>query len=159
VFQIGYSTSLTQGITLLLVIHWRAETAGETVVPTRYLSGHTGIPNPTAVKTLKSLSAAGILLTREGAGGGSQLARPISQITLLDVFLAVEQDTPLFKMHGGIRCDSPEVCALQSRMERCIDEASDAMKQALKNITLKDIWVGEADLPAEPAEKTKPERI
>ena len=90
----SYSTSFTQGITLVLTLHAMQENTGKTITPTKLLAEYAGIPFASAVKTLKSLSSAGITATKEGAGGGSMLAKSISQITLLDIFIAVEQDAP-----------------------------------------------------------------
>jgi len=141
--KISYSTSFTQGITLLLVIHALNETNGDKTVPTKLLAEYAGIPFASAVKTLKSLSASGVTSTKEGAGGGSMLAKPISQITLFDVFMAVEQDSPLFKMHTGINCDHDIVDVLKKRVEICIGNAANAMKDSLRSVTLESIWTGE----------------
>ncbi|MDR1068439.1 MAG: Rrf2 family transcriptional regulator [Clostridiales Family XIII bacterium] len=138
----AYSTSFTQGITLLLVIHALRAANGDKAVPTKALAGYAGIPFASAVKTLKGLSSAGITVTKEGAGGGSMLAKPISRITLLDVFTAVEQDTSLFKMHTGINCDHDIVDDLKERLEVCIGKAAGAMKDSLRRVTLADIWTG-----------------
>jgi Rrf2 family protein len=140
--MMAYSTAFTQGITLLLVIHSLNEANTEKVVPTKLLAEYAGIPFASAVKTLKSLSSAGITVTKEGVGGGSMLAKPIPQITLLDVFLAVEQDAPLFKTHTGINCDHPINPVLKKRVELCISNAADAMKDSLRGVTLENIWEG-----------------
>ncbi|MDR1131997.1 MAG: Rrf2 family transcriptional regulator [Oscillospiraceae bacterium] len=138
----AYSTSFTQSITLLLVIHSLNEANGDKAVPTKLLAEYAGIPFASAVKTLKSLSSAGITATKEGAGGGSMLAKPVSRITLLDIFMAVEQDTPLFKMHTGINCDHAIVDDLKQRVELCISSAADTMKDSLRRISLENIWTG-----------------
>lgn len=49
-------------------------------------------------RSLGDLHRAGLVNVRHGAGAGWSLARASEQITLLDVFTAVEQD-PLFAMH------------------------------------------------------------
>jgi DNA-binding IscR family transcriptional regulator len=138
----GYSTSFTQGITLLLTLHAMQTNTGNAITPTKLLAKYAGIPFASAVKTLKSLSSAGITVTKEGVGGGSMLAKPIPQITLLDVFLAVEQDAPLFKTHAGINCDHPLAPVLKKRVELCISNAADAMKDSLGRVTLEHIWEG-----------------
>jgi|GEM_PF-555105 len=139
----GYSTSFTQGITLLLTLHAMQVNTNESIMPTKLLAEYAGIPFASAVKTLKSLSSAGIIATKEGAGGGSMLAKPVSQITLLDVFMAVEQDYPLFKMHTGINCGLDIANDLKKRVEICIGNAADAMKDSLRRVTLENIWTGE----------------
>ena len=138
----GYSTSFTQGITLLLTLHAMQENTGNTITPTKLLAEYAGIPFASAVKTLKSLSSAGITSTKEGVGGGSMLAKPMLQITLLDIFMAVEQDATLFKLHTGINCDQTKIEGLKKRVEVCIENAAAAMKESLRNVTLEDIWTG-----------------
>ncbi|MDR2655954.1 MAG: Rrf2 family transcriptional regulator [Oscillospiraceae bacterium] len=140
---IGYSTSFTQGITLLLTIHSLNEANGAQAVPSKLLAEYAGIPFASAVKTLKSLSAAGIASSKEGAGGGAFLAKPVSEITLLDIFTAVEQDTTLFKLHTGINCDQSHVDNLKKRVEVCIADAANAMKESLRGVTLENIWTGD----------------
>lgn len=48
------------------------------------------IPGPFLAKIISQLSLAGLLTTHRGAGGGVTLARPASQISLLQVIEALE---------------------------------------------------------------------
>jgi Rrf2 family protein len=112
-------------------------------VSTKLLAEYAGIPFASAVKTLKNLSAAGLTVSKEGAGGGTLLAKPVAQITLLDIFTAVEQDSTLFKMHTGINCDQVHVDGLKKRVELCIADAANAMRESLRGVTLENIWTGE----------------
>jgi FeS assembly SUF system regulator len=54
------------------------------------LSEETGIPLPTVQKLVSRLSAAGLLRSIRGAGGGFKLARPAAAINLADVIEAIE---------------------------------------------------------------------
>lgn len=54
------------------------------------LAGETGIPLPTVQKLVSKLSAAGLLRSVRGAGGGFKLARPAAAVTLADIIEAVE---------------------------------------------------------------------
>lgn len=54
------------------------------------LSGETGVPLPTAQKLVSRLSAAGLLESARGTGGGFRLSRPPSAISLADIVEAVE---------------------------------------------------------------------
>jgi Rrf2 family protein len=55
--------------------------------------------NPVIIRrSLGDLRRAGLVQVRHGTGSGWSLAREPSEITLLDVYEAVEQD-PLFAMH------------------------------------------------------------
>jgi len=54
------------------------------------LAAETGLPAPTVQKLVSKLSAAGLLRSVRGAGGGLQLARPAAAISLADIVEAVE---------------------------------------------------------------------
>ena len=54
------------------------------------LAEATGLPLPTVQKLVSRLSAAGLLRSIRGAGGGLQLARPAAAITVADIVEAVE---------------------------------------------------------------------
>lgn len=54
------------------------------------LAEETGIPLPTVQKLVSRLSAAGLLRSVRGAGGGFGLARPAAAVTLADIIEAVE---------------------------------------------------------------------
>lgn len=54
------------------------------------LAAETGLPVPTVQKLVSRLSAAGLLRSIRGAGGGLQLARPPAAITLADIIEAIE---------------------------------------------------------------------
>jgi len=54
------------------------------------LADETGVPLPTAQKLMGRLAAAGLLSSARGTGGGFQLARDVSAISLADIIEAVE---------------------------------------------------------------------
>lgn len=54
------------------------------------LAEQTGVPLPTVQKLVSRLSAAGLIETVRGTGGGLRLARPPATITLADMIEAVE---------------------------------------------------------------------
>ncbi|WP_374528826.1 SUF system Fe-S cluster assembly regulator [Novosphingobium sp.] len=54
------------------------------------LAEETGLPVPTVQKLVSRLTAAGLLRSSRGVGGGLKLARPAAAITLADIIEAVE---------------------------------------------------------------------
>ena len=54
------------------------------------LAAETGLPVPTVQKVVSLLTAAGLLRSARGAGGGLKLARPAAAISLADIVEAVE---------------------------------------------------------------------
>ena len=67
-----------------------ARHCGHARVSAAQLAEETGLPAPTVQKLVSKLSAAGLLRSVRGAGGGLQLARPAAAISLADIVEAVE---------------------------------------------------------------------
>lgn len=74
------------------------------------LAAETGLPTPTVQKLVSKLTAAGLLRTARGAGGGLQLARPAAAISLADIVEAVEGPIALTSCVEPSRQD----CALEA---------------------------------------------
>lgn len=54
------------------------------------LAGETGLPLPTVQKLVSKLSAAGLIESARGTGGGFRLARPAAAISVADIVEAIE---------------------------------------------------------------------
>ena len=67
-----------------------ARHCGGSRVSAAQLAEETGLPAPTVQKLVSRLTAAGLLRSSRGAGGGLKLARPAAAITLADIIEAVE---------------------------------------------------------------------
>lgn len=67
-----------------------ARHCGHARVNAAQLAEETGLPAPTVQKLVSKLSAAGLLKSVRGAGGGFKLARPAAAISLADIVEAVE---------------------------------------------------------------------
>ena len=55
------------------------------------------VPGPYLAKQLQALRRSGILESVRGKGGGYRLARPVDQISLLDIVRAIEGPEPAFR--------------------------------------------------------------
>lgn len=96
--------------------------------------------NPVIIrKTLGQLKDAHIVTVEAGVGGAS-LARPANQITLLDVYRAVEcVDGTLFNFHPN----SNEACPVGRNIHKVLDAellaAQQALEERLAKTTLADL--------------------
>ena len=109
-------------------------------VSAKTISECMNIPAPTVVKILKNLNAAGIMATKEGAKGGVLLAKPVTKITLLDIFLAIEHETSLFKTQLDFFVENQQVDDVRLKIANCLQDAEKAMKESLKKTTLADLY-------------------
>lgn len=67
-----------------------ARHCGHARVNAAQLAEETGLPAPTVQKLVSRLTAAGLLRSSRGVGGGLKLARPAAAINLADIIEAVE---------------------------------------------------------------------
>lgn len=63
---------------------------GDGRVSAAELASETGLPVPTVQRLVSKLTAAGLLRSVRGAGGGLQLGRPAAAINVADIVEAVE---------------------------------------------------------------------
>jgi len=108
--------------------------AGGARVSAQQLADETGLPVPTVQKLVSKLSAAGLLKSVRGLGGGLKLARPAAAITLADIVEAVEGPiamTPC-SVHGRHDCTLEAHCSVR-RHWPAIDPA---LRGALAGVSL-----------------------
>jgi Rrf2 family protein len=85
--------------------------------------------NPVIIRrSLGDLRRAGLVAVRHGAGAGWTLARHPAQITLLDVYDAVERD-PLFGMH---RTEPNQECPVGRGIRPALGDLYAEVEQALR---------------------------
>ncbi|MBX7536612.1 SUF system Fe-S cluster assembly regulator [Qipengyuania flava] len=96
------------------------------------LAAETGLPVPTVQKLVSKLTAAGLLRSVRGAGGGLQLARPAAAITLADIVEAVEGPIALTACVDGGDCTVEHDCRVRPHWPM----VNKALRGALANISL-----------------------
>ncbi|AXJ95938.1 MULTISPECIES: SUF system Fe-S cluster assembly regulator [unclassified Sphingomonas] len=98
------------------------------------LAEETGVPLPTAQKLVSRLSAAGLLASARGTGGGVALARPAAAISLADIVEAVEGPIQMTACVDGAALD----CAIdhQCHVKPHWGVVNAAVRGALANVSL-----------------------
>ena len=115
-----------------MVVATRLSAAAVRTVPE--LAAATGVPEPTVAKVLKSLAIAGVVESRRGARGGYRLARPLAEISVVDVIAGIDGPIALTACVDGGTCGHCN-CILRGRW----DVVNDAIAQALGAISLADM--------------------
>jgi len=134
----AYSVSISQAISIIVYIAVKMKECKFEFLTTKAISEKLNIALPTAVKILNSLTIAGLTMTREGAKGGVLLAKLPSEITLLDIFLAIEHERPLFKTKFDFNIEGENVSILKEKISNCLVDAEAEMKNSLKKIKVED---------------------
>ena len=90
-------------------------------------------------RTLAKLSKSGLIETAKGKNGFCKLARKPSEISLLDIYLAV--DAPkAFSIHQYEETKQCSVsCHIKSALEKALNKTQQGMEEGLAKITLANL--------------------
>ena len=135
----SYSLAYTQAIMAVLYVADKIQQGMFEFVPTKQLSVDLNIPQPSAVKILQSLNRAGLIETREGSRGGIRLAKPAENITLLDIFNAIESERPLFRLDLQVHVTGLKPTRAQEKICTHLQSAEEVMKTQLAQKTIEDL--------------------
>ena len=132
----SYSLAFTQALAATIYLADRVQQHASAFTPTTQLAQDLNIPRPSAVKILQSLSQAGIVETREGAKGGVRLARSAEDVTVLDIFTAIEGERPLFHKELKFNVQGRKPRQAQRVISTILGDAEVAMKSDLQATTI-----------------------
>jgi len=135
----SYSLAFSKAILVVLFVADKVKQGMYEFVPTKVISEALNIAGPTAVKILQSLNRAGIIETREGARGGVRLARKMEDITVLDIFNAIEQERPLFRTDLNLNVTGQKPTRSQKAVLSVLKNAETEMKNRLSAVSLADL--------------------
>jgi FeS assembly SUF system regulator len=98
------------------------------------LADETGLPLPTVQKLVSKLSAAGLIESTRGTGGGFRLARPPATITLADIVEAIEGPIAMTACveAGRHDCSIEEKCQVKPHW----NAVNNAVRGALASVSL-----------------------
>ena len=109
-------------------------------VTSDFLAGSTNV-NPVIIrKILSQLKSAGLVEVARGSGGAS-IAKPLGEITFLDIYNAVEcvENGELFHFHENPSVDCPVGRNIHMILDDKLLRVQQAMEKELASITLEDI--------------------
>jgi DNA-binding IscR family transcriptional regulator len=113
---------------------------GQMRVTSDVLSGSTGVNAVIVRNVLGQLRNAGIVETRQGSGG-AHLAKALDEITLYDIYKAVDciDDEGLFHFHENPNVDCPVGRNIHKAMDVRLEAAQAALENELKSTTLAQV--------------------
>ncbi|MBO6159332.1 MAG: Rrf2 family transcriptional regulator [Firmicutes bacterium] len=113
-------------------------------VNSEFLAGSIGV-NPVIVRTVISqLREAGLVKTQRGSSG-AELAKPLNEITLYDIYKAVgsvDEKEGLFHFHEQPNPDCPVGRNIHSLLDDKLKAIQDAMEAEMKKYTVADLDAG-----------------
>ena len=109
---------------------------GDAVQTAPGIARGTGVPEPTVAKVLKALAGSGLVSSQRGARGGYRLARPLNEMPVSDVIVAIDGPIAMTAcVDGSDSCEAHALCPLRGRWTL----VNDAVRDALSSITLADM--------------------
>lgn len=127
-----FSTRFPVAVHILLCI---AVFDGQNKTTSAFIAGSVGV-NPVIVRgTLGKLKSAGIVHVDAGVGG-AHLAKDAKDISLLDVFQAVEENESAFHLHENPNPACPVGRNVHAVLEHNLAMVDKAMQDQLSQITL-----------------------
>lgn len=90
-------------------------------------------------RSLGELQRAGLVTVRRGTGAGFSLGRPATEITLLDVWLAVSPEPLLALHHSEPNLQCPVGRGIRPVLTELYEEATDTFRAALARWTVADV--------------------
>lgn len=130
------SSRFAVGIHILTLI----ELNKEGVTSSEFLASSVNT-NPAVIRKLMGmLKKAGLIEVHPGIAG-AKLAKELSDITLFDVYKAVNvvQEKELFSIHESPHPECPVGRNIQNTIEPLFTAAQLAMEKVLRNVTLEDV--------------------
>jgi len=135
----SYSLAFTQSIYVVMYVADKVEQGMFEFISTQQLSDDLNLAPSSTGSILRRLTRAGIIESREGAKGGVRLALPPAEVTVLEVFEAIEQGKPLFQGNVRLRVSGQKPTRAGEQINRIFTDAEDAMKQRLAATTIADM--------------------
>lgn len=95
----------------------------------------TKVPKAYLSKVLQGLSRGGIVQSQRGVGGGASLAKPVNELSILDVVNAVDPIHRIKKCPLGLESHGVNLCPLHFRL----DQALAMVEKAFADSTLAEV--------------------
>jgi Rrf2 family protein len=119
------------------VAYMAAQKVTDKPVASHKIAQERGIPERFLLKVLKPLVSARVLRSTKGPNGGYHLAKPASDITMLEIVEAVD---------GTIRGHAPPTRenngALNAKLERICNKGAEQMREYLGSVRVPDLVSG-----------------
>ncbi len=130
-----FSSRVPIAVHILLAI---AEFEGKEKTTSVFLAGTVNV-NPVIIRnTLGQLKAAGLVTIKAGEGGSS-LAKEPKDITLMDIFNAVEKEEGLFHFHENPNPECPVGKNVHAVLDSKLLAIQETMQRQMKSISLQNL--------------------
>lgn len=134
--KLKVSTRFSDAIHILAFIEFYS---GKIVLSSENIAGSVKLSSVVVRKLMSTLKKAGLLATKSGSVPNPKLTRPAQDISLLDIYLAVEKNKPLFEVDKETNSKCVIGKNIQQILTKYYTEAENAAFAKLNSISLEDV--------------------
>lgn len=95
--------------------------SADSLIPTSTLAAITRVPTNYLAKVLQQLAGANLVIGRRGVGGGYKLARPATDIKLLEIIHTMGNLQRITTCPLGLVSHGPDLCPLHKTMDHAAE--------------------------------------
>jgi Rrf2 family protein len=119
---------------------YMAQQKSDKPVASHKVADERGMPERFLLKVLKPLVSAGVLRSIKGPNGGYQLARPISEVSLLEIVEAVDG-----RLRGQAPFDAKSNTALNGKLTDICNQSAEAVRKTFEKVRVSDLVGAKGD--------------
>lgn len=139
----SYSIAFSQATEIILYISIKSEEKQYKYLSIQSISEKLNMPIPSVKRLVGLLKNAGLITSKTGVAGGLMLIKNTGDISLFDIFMAIEGSKALFKFYQEFDISefehAQQIEIQLKRFSTLLDDAEQAMLNVLKNKTIRDI--------------------
>ena len=135
-YLMAYGIAFTQAVYILIFVFDKVNQKTFQLVPTSVISEALNIPRPSVVKILQSLNQAGIIESGTGKSGGVRLTRSPQDISLEQVFSAIEGQKRLFRLDHTLNATGSRPEKAKQEIETALYRIETEMLTSLSQIKI-----------------------
>ncbi|WP_141434333.1 Rrf2 family transcriptional regulator [Bacillus sp. 03113] len=139
----SYSIAFSQAIEIILYISIKSEEEQSKYSSIQSISEKLNMPIPSVKRLVGLLKNEGLITSKTGISGGLMLMKKTQDITLFDIFKAIEGSKAMFKFYQGFDVSkfehAQQVEKQLNQVSDLLNEAEQAMLEVLKKKTVWEI--------------------
>ncbi|MGP7815790.1 RrF2 family transcriptional regulator [Niallia sp. 01092] len=139
----SYSIAFSQATEIILYISIKSEEEQSKYLSIQSISEKLNMPIPSVKRLVGLLKNEGLITSKTGISGGLMLMKKTQNITLFDIFKAIEGSKAMFKFYQGFDVSkfehAQQVEKQLNQVSDLLNEAEQAMLEVLKKKTVWEI--------------------
>lgn len=141
-----FSAAFSQGLEIMVYVASKSEEEKGQYLSIPKISEAFNIPTPTVKYIISLLKKKDLISSKTGVSGGLSVKKRPSEISLYDIFVAIEGEGSVFKIHTDFDLkyfETPEADKWLEKGVEILHKSENAMLSVLKNTPLSELILPE----------------